>query len=73
MGTEPTAGTADVYLEQLPSGRWVAWGGSLIGGGGHAGRGSLRSGRLLDEHPTIPSEAAVMGQQIAAEMGFQAT
>lgn len=73
MVTEPAAETADVYLEQAESGRWVAWGGSLISGGATREEALAALGRLLDEYPTIPSEAVTMGQQIAAEMGLQAT
>ncbi len=33
MGNEPGSSSADVSLEQLPSGRWVAWGGSAVAAG----------------------------------------
>jgi hypothetical protein len=54
MGNEPGSSSADVSLEQLPSGRWVAWGGKRRRRRGHARRGAVQprspSGRGPD-HP----------------------
>src|SRR5438445_12279424 len=70
MGNEPGSSSADVSLEQLASGRWVAWGGTAVAGGATRAEALSSLGRLLDEHPTIPDEASEAGQTIAAELGF---
>src|SRR6266545_4626500 len=70
MGNEPGSSSADVSLEQLPSGRWVAWGGSAVAAGATRAEALSSLGRLLDEHPTIPDEAMAAGQAIAAELGL---
>ncbi|HKF19187.1 MAG TPA: hypothetical protein VKF14_18655 [Candidatus Dormibacteraeota bacterium] len=70
MGNEPGASSADVSLEQLPSGRWVAWGGSAVAGGATRAEALSSLGRLLDEYPTIPDEAIAAGQAIAAQLGL---
>ena len=70
MGNEPGSSSADVSLEQLASGRWVAWGGSAVAGGATRAEALSSLGRLLDEHPTIPDEAIEAGQALAAELGF---
>ena len=70
MGNEPGSSSADVSLEQLPSGRWVAWGGSAVAGGATWAEALSSLGRLLDEYPTIPDEAIAAGQAIAAELGL---
>jgi hypothetical protein len=70
MGNEPGANSADVSLEQLPSGRWVAWGGSAVAGGTTRAEALSSLGRLLDEYPAIPDEAVAAGQAIAAELGL---
>ena len=44
--------SADVSLEQLASGRWVAWGGGVIAGGATRAEALASLGSLLDEHPT---------------------
>jgi len=59
-----------VSLEQLPSGRWVAWGGGAVAGGATRAEALCSLGRLLDDHPTIPDEAITAGQAIAAEVGL---
>ena len=71
MGNEPGSSSADVSLEQLPSGRWVAWGGSAVAGGTTRAEALSSLGRLLDEDPTIPDEAIVAGQAIAVELGLR--
>lgn len=67
-GNEPGGSSADVSLEQLPSGRWVAWGGSAVAGGATRAEALSSLGRLLDDYPTIPDEAIAAGQAIAAEL-----
>jgi hypothetical protein len=71
MGSEPGSSSADVSLEQLPSGRWVAWGGSAVAGGATREEALSSLGRLLDESPTIPDEAIAAGQAIAADLGLE--
>jgi hypothetical protein len=70
MGNEPGSNSADVSLEQLPSGRWVAWGGSAVAGGTTRAEALSSLGSLLDDYPTIPDEAIAAGQAIAAELGL---
>lgn len=61
----------EVTLEQLPSGRWSAWGGSAVAGGLNRAEALMRLGRLLDEYPVVPDEAIRAGQAIAAEQGLR--
>jgi hypothetical protein len=70
IGGESASGWADVSLEQLPSGRWVAWGGSAIAGGATRREALSNLGGLLDESPRIPTEAIDVGRAIAAELGL---
>jgi hypothetical protein len=70
MGNEPGSTSADVSLEQLASGRWVAWGGSAVAGGATRAEALSSLGRLLDEYPTTADEAIEAGQAIAAELGL---
>jgi hypothetical protein len=69
MGHEPGLSSVDVSLEQLPGGRWVAWGGSAVAGSATRAEVLSGLGRLLDQYPTIPDEAIAAGQAIAAEPG----
>ena len=71
MGNEPGASSADVSLEQLPSGRWVAWGGSAVAGGATRAEALSSLGRILDEYPTVPDEAIATGRAIAFELGLR--
>ena len=66
----PGSSSPDVSLEQLPSGRWAAWCGSAVAGGAMRAEALSSLGRLLDEHPTIPDDAILAGQAIAAELGL---
>ncbi len=71
MGNEPGSSSADVSLEQLASGRWVAWGVSAVAGGATRAEALFVSvGRVFDEYPTIPDEAIEAGQAIAAVLGL---
>ncbi len=69
MGNEPGSSSADVSLEQLASGRRVAWGKGAVAGGATREEALSSLGRLLDEYPTVPDEAIKAGQTIAAELG----
>ena len=70
VGSEPGASSADVSLEQLASGRWVAWGGSAVARGATRAEALQSLGRLLDEDPMISSAAMAAGRAIAAELGL---
>src|SRR5262245_61227568 len=70
MGNEPGSSSADVSLERLPSGRWVAWGGSAVAGGATREEALSGLGSLLDKYPMVPADAIEAGQAIAAELGL---